>query len=33
MFAGRQIGERLQMFRAQGCRDIVFLGEPFAEIN
>lgn len=33
MVAGRQIGELFQMLRAQRRCDIVFLGEPFAEIN
>ena len=33
MFARRQIGELLQVFGAQWRGDIVFLGEPFAEIN
>ena len=33
MVARRQVGEVLQMFRAQRRCDVVFLGEPFAEIN
>ena len=33
MVARRQIGKLFQMLRAQWLGDVVFLAEPFAEIN